>query len=207
MGGYDTMVLAFNILFNMLNFVSINRPNCLLASYSVYHRVASQPGSQATILCQAPRSRHQRRCVRDATDCYECNYDDTMIHSRIESPSVPVPTNLESTLDRETLSPSLSHSQGMHMKVFSKVYCDRVYFCAPSGLRQGQIFTPRQYGGAPPPVHNQFVIQIIFKPFELALIPIKSKFIRKPVIHLARKSEVDCTMPLSLLKFVSEYSI
>ena len=46
-------------------------------------------------------------------------------------------TKLESTLDRE----ALPLSQGMHMKVLSKLYCDRVYFCAPSGLRQGQVFT------------------------------------------------------------------
>ena len=82
-----------------------------------------------------PRSRHQRRCVRDTTDFYEC-----MIHSRIESPSVWVPTNLESTLDRETLSP-LSLSQGMHMKVFSKVYCDRVYLlCAAERFETGSGF-------------------------------------------------------------------
>ena len=65
-------------------------------------------------------------------------------YSRIESPSVPVPTNLESTLDRETLSPSLSLSQGMHMKVFSKALVTGCIFCAPSGLRQGQVFTPQR---------------------------------------------------------------
>ena len=61
----------------------------------------------------------------------------------------PVPTNLESTLDREilslSLSLSLSPSHRVCMIVFSKVYCDRVYFCAPSGLRQGQVPPP------PPP--------------------------------------------------------
>ena len=92
----------------------LNRPNWLLAGYSVYHRVASQP----TMFMTGPRSRHQRRCVRDATDFFfnEC----MMIHSRIESPSVPVtvPTNLASTLDREILSPSLSLSQGMHNDSF-----------------------------------------------------------------------------------------
>ena len=80
----------------------LNRPNWLLAGYSVFHRVTSQPGSQPTMFMSGPRSRHQRRCVRDATDFYEC----MMIHSRIESPSVPVPTNLESTLDGETICPS-----------------------------------------------------------------------------------------------------
>ena len=42
----------------------LNRPNWLLAGYSVYHRVASQH----TMFMTVPRSRHQRRCVRDATD-------------------------------------------------------------------------------------------------------------------------------------------
>ena len=43
----------------------LNRPNWLLAGYSVYwHRVASQP----TMFMTGPISRHQRRCVRDATD-------------------------------------------------------------------------------------------------------------------------------------------
>ena len=108
--GYDFAVITIDTGY-------LNRPNWLLADYSVYHRVASQP----TMFMTGPRSRHQRRCVRDATDFYEC----MMIHSRIESPSEPV--------------------QGMYMKVFSKVYCDRVYFCAANGLRQGQVFTP------PPP--------------------------------------------------------
>ena len=135
--GYDFPVITIDTGY-------LNRPNWLLAGYSVYHRVASQP----TMFMTGPRSRHQRRCVRDATDFYEC----MMIQSRIESPSVrPVPTNLESTLDRETLSPSLSLSQSMHMTVFSKVYCDRVYFCAPSGVRQGQVFTP---SGTPYPVER-----------------------------------------------------
>ena len=43
----------------------LNRPNWLLAGY---HRVASQPGSQPTMFMTGSRSRHQRRCVRDATD-------------------------------------------------------------------------------------------------------------------------------------------
>ena len=89
--GYDFPVITIDTGY-------LNRPNWLLAGYSVYHRVASQP----TMFMTGPRSRHQRRCVPDATDFYEC----LMIHNRIESSSVPVPTNLESTLDRETLSPS-----------------------------------------------------------------------------------------------------
>ena len=130
--GYDFPVITIDTGY-------LNRPNWLLVGYSVYHRVASQP----TMFMTGPRSPHgQRRCVRDATDFYEC----MMIHSRIESPSVPVPTNLESTLDRETLSPSLSLSQGMHMKVFSKVYCDRVYFLCAERFETGSGFHP------PPPL-------------------------------------------------------
>ena len=113
-----------------------NRPNWLLAGYSVYHRVASL-ASQPTMFMTGPRSRHQRRCVRDhnvydrpaisapATAragrnrfLYEC----MMIHSRIESPSVLV--------------------QGMHMKVLVRYIVTGCIFCAPSGLRQGQVFDP-----------------------------------------------------------------
>ena len=72
-----------------------------------------------------PRSRHQRRQrVRDATDFYEC----MMIHSNyenIESPSVPV--------------------QGMHINVFSKVYCDRVYFLCAERFETGSGFHPQRH--------------------------------------------------------------
>ena len=95
----------------------LNRPNWLLAGYSVYHRVASR-ASQPTMFMTGPRSRHQRPRVRDATEFYEC----MMIHSRIESPSIPV--------------------QGMHMKVFSKVYCDRVYFLCAERFETGSGFEP-----------------------------------------------------------------
>ena len=101
---------------------------------SRHHRVASQP----TMFMTGPRSRHQRRHVRDATDFYEC----MMIHGRIESPSIPV--------------------QGMHMKVFSKVYCEFVtgcIFCAPSGLRQGQVFTPAAASPPPPPTPVQMRVE------------------------------------------------
>ena len=55
--GYDFAVITIDTGY-------LNRPNWLLADYSVYHRVASQP----TMFMTGPRSRHQRRCVRDA--CY-----------------------------------------------------------------------------------------------------------------------------------------
>ena len=70
-----------------------------------------------------PRSRHQRRRARDATYFYEC---------------------MMTQQNRE----SIRTSTGYAYESFSKVYCDRVYFCAPSGLRQGQVFDPP---AAPPP--------------------------------------------------------
>ena len=66
----------------------------------------------------------QRRRVRDGTDLYEC----MMIHSTIKSPSVLV--------------------QGMHMKVLVRYIVTGCIFCAPSGLKQGQVFDPP---AAPPP--------------------------------------------------------
>ena len=39
--------------------------------------------------------------------------------------------------------------QGMHMQIFSQVYVTGCIFCAPSALRQGQVFDPQR----PPPVH------------------------------------------------------
>ena len=111
--GYDFAVITIDTGY-------LNWPNWLMADYSVYHRVASQP----TMFMTGPRSRHQRRWVRDATDFYEC----MMIHSRIESPSVPV--------------------QGMHMKVFSKVYCDRVYFLCAERFETGSGF---HYPSSPSP--------------------------------------------------------
>ena len=85
-----------------------------------------------------------------------------MIHTRIESPFVPVPTNLESTLDRETFSPSLSLSQGMHMIFFCKVYCDRVYFLCAERFETGSGFHPpaapttQLRGECPPGVFMDF---------------------------------------------------
>ena len=87
-----------------------------------------QPGSQPTMFMTGPRSLHQRRRAQAARDLYEC----MTLHStdsRIESPSVPV--------------------QGMHMKVFSKVHCDRVYFLCAERFETGSGFRPP----AAPPVH------------------------------------------------------
>ena len=61
------------MIFTVINIATgyLNRPDWLLAGYSVYHRVASrtsQLGSQPTMFMTGPRSRHQQRCVRDTTD-------------------------------------------------------------------------------------------------------------------------------------------
>ena len=108
--GYDFAVINIGTGY-------LNRPIWLLADYSVYHMVTFQPPMFMT----GPGSRHQRRCVRDATNFYEC----MMIHSRTESPSVPV--------------------QDMHMEVFSKVYYDRVYIFVRRAVWDRVRFTP------PPP--------------------------------------------------------
>ena len=134
--GYDFAVINIGTGY-------LNRPNWLLAGYSVYHRVASrasQPGSQPTMFMTGPRSRHQRPPVWDATDFYEC-----MIHSRIESPSVPI--------------------QGMHMKVFSKVYCDRVYFLRAERFETGSGFQPPQRHRASKLSNNSFT-NLYFYPFK-----------------------------------------
>ena len=69
----DGDVLLDRVWFAVINIGTgyLNRPNWLLAGYSVYHRVASrasQPGSQPTMFMTGPRSRDQRPRVRDATD-------------------------------------------------------------------------------------------------------------------------------------------
>ena len=50
--GYDFPVINIDTR-------NLNQPHWLLAGYSVYHRVASQP----TIFMTGPRSRHQRRSI------------------------------------------------------------------------------------------------------------------------------------------------
>ena len=125
----------------------LNRPNWLLAGYSAYHRVASRasagfpahnvydrPAISAPATVRAgPQFVYNRPAisapatrVRDATDFYER----MMIHSRIERPSVPVGL------------------LGMHMKVLVRYIVTGCIFCAPSGLRQGQVFDPQRH---PPP--------------------------------------------------------
>ena len=107
----------------------LNRPNWLLAGYSVYHRVASR-ASQPTMFMTGPRSRHQRRRARDATDFYEWY-----------------------TAER------VRTNTGYAYESFSKVYCDRVYFLCErfetgSGFRPPppQRHPPSKWkSSAPPP--------------------------------------------------------
>ena len=91
--GYDFAVITIDTGY-------LNRPNWLLADYSFYHRVASQ-GFPAHNVYDRPAVTAPAT-VRAGRNSffYEC----MMIHSSIESPSVPV--------------------QGMHMKVLiNKVHC------------------------------------------------------------------------------------
>ena len=104
--GYDFAVITIGTGY-------LNRPNWILADYSVYHRVASQP----TMFMTGPRSRHQRWCVRDATDFYEC----MMIHSRM----IVRPYQY----------------RVCKLKFLVRYIVTGCIFCAPSGLRQGQVFT------------------------------------------------------------------
>ena len=90
---------------------------------------------------------HQRRRARDATDFCEC----MMIHSRIESPSVLIQGMHMKVLDRVYFlqnRESVRTNTGYAYESFSKVYWDRVYFCAPSGCDKVRFSTP---SGTPRP--------------------------------------------------------
>ena len=114
--GYDFAVITIDTGY-------LNRPNWLLADYSVYHRVASQP----TMFMTSPRSRHQRGCARrTATDVYEC----MMIHSRRNRPSVPV--------------------QGMQMKVLVRYMLWQFFVCVRRAVWDRVRFSPPSCGT---PVH------------------------------------------------------
>ena len=112
----------------------LNRPNWLLVGYSVYHRVASPArASQPTVhvydrpAISAPA---MVRAGRNRFRVFISFYCKTTIrHGYIIYPRCAI------------------LQQGMHMKDFSKVYIvTGCIFCAPSGLRQGQVLTR-----APPP--------------------------------------------------------
>ena len=121
--GYDSLVINIDTGY-------LNRPNWLLAGCSVYHRVASQP----TMFMTGPRSRHQRRCVRDATDfeffiSFYC----------------------------KTIGQGISEVWVCIWKFLVRYIVTGCSFCAPSGLRQGQVLTPpaapptQLRGECPPP--------------------------------------------------------
>ena len=92
--------------------------------------------------------------------------------------------------------------QGMHIKFFSKVYCDRVYFlcterfatgcifCAPSGLRQGQVFDPQRHppstwksSAPPPPPGNEPSLARTFSTICLMLVWQTTSYVRDGVLH------------------------
>ena len=79
-----------------------------------------------------PRSRHQRRCVHAARDARagRTGKQSDMVYPRCAI-----------------------LQQGMHMKVFSEVYCDRVYFCAER-FETGSGFAPPPPSGTPLPSWN-----------------------------------------------------
>ena len=130
--GYDFPVITIDTGY-------LNRPNWLLAGYSVYHMVASQP----TIFMTGPRSRHHRRCVRDATD-FLWMYDDTQQNRESVRTSTNEPWIRQRSITK--LSPLLSPSHRVCIwKFLVRYIVTGCNFCAPSGLRQGQVFNP------PPP--------------------------------------------------------
>ena len=117
----------------------LNRPNWLLAGYSVYHRVASQ----ATMLITGLRSRHQRRCVRDATD-FEFSFS----------------FYCKTTIG-QGISEVCNMQQGAYESFLVRYIVTGCIFCAPSGLRQGQVLTPQRTptqlrGECPPPPPRGF---------------------------------------------------
>ena len=152
----------------------LNRPNWLLAGYSVYHRVASRlpsrvPAHNVYDRPAIPAIWHQRRRARDATDFYEC----MMIHSRIESPSVLmhikvlvryiIGTGCIFCRIRESVRTNIGYAYESFSKVYwdrvyiffaRRVVCDRVRFSTPSG-------TPRpnesRVHPTPPPPPGTYV--------------------------------------------------
>ena len=139
------------MIFTVINIDTgyLNRPNWLLAGYSVYHRVASrasQPGSQPTMFMTGPRTRHQRatrRCVRDAQCLWQARDLGTSSGAcmRRGTPGRDRRTGKQS--DRVYPRCAILQ-QGMHMKVFSEVYCNRVYFLCAERFETGSGFDPHQ---------------------------------------------------------------
>ena len=115
-------------------------------AHNVYDRpMNSAPATRRcvrtpTMFMTGSRSRHQQRCVhagrpgRDATD-FEFSFLFTV----------------KQQSDRVYPRCAILQ-QGMHMKVFSEVYCDRVYFLCADRFETGSGFDPP----AAPPTHLKF---------------------------------------------------
>ena len=97
----------------------------------------------STMFMTGTRSRHQQRCVRD--------------HNVYDKHAISAPATARAGRNRflwmydatQQNRESVRTGTGYAYESFSKLYCDGVYFfCAPSGLRQGQVFDPP---AAPPP--------------------------------------------------------
>ena len=128
--GYDFVVITIHTGY-------LNRPNWLLVGYSVYHRVASQ-GFPAHNVYDRPAI-SAPATLRAGRNRFLWMYDDTQQNRE----SVRTSTNEPWINARSRNSPPLlSISQGMHMKVFSKVYCDRVYFLCAERFETGSDFHP-----------------------------------------------------------------
>ena len=139
----------------------LNRPNWLLAGYSVYHRAASRasagfpahnvydrlaisaPASNGacgiTMFMTGPRSRHHAATTaRAGRNIFLWKYDTQQ--------------------NRE----SVRTSTGYAYESFSKVYCDRVYFLCTERFETGQVFDPpaappskwESSSPPPPPDHS-----------------------------------------------------
>ena len=137
--GYDFPVITIDTGY-------LNRPNWLLAGYSVYYRVASQPGSQPTMFMSGPRSRPAPGTVRAGRNRFLWMYDDTQQNRE----SVCTSTN----------EPWINAWSRNYAWKFLVRYNDRVYFLCAERFETGSGFPPppppaarprhRQYGSAPP---------------------------------------------------------
>ena len=158
------------MIFTVINIGTgyLNRPNWLLAGYSVYHRVASQvlrasqPGSQPTMFMTGLRTRH--RAGRPPFLLQACELGTSRGDGACRKPTMFM------------TGPNLGTSSGACMRVARPAragrsgrfrtgyirgvqYCNRVcvwkflaryivtgcIFCAPSGLWQGQILNPQRH--------------------------------------------------------------
>ena len=105
----------------------LNWPNSLLACYSVYHRVASQPRFPAHNVNDRPAI-SAPATVRVGRNIFRVFHFFLLLN------------NNRAGYPRCAILP-----QGMHMRVFSKVYCDRVPFLCAERLETGSGIDP------PPP--------------------------------------------------------